>query len=82
MFTSLILFKCWLYSVAAADDADLPGLVNNDVTPAALSKLFWRDPLPAFEAEFLLDTALTGFGAGVVVLSQLGLIWSIYVECW
>jgi len=45
------------------------------VTPAALNRLLWRDPpLLALEAEFLLETARAGFGAGVVVLSQLGLM--------
>ncbi|EIE82485.1 hypothetical protein RO3G_07190 [Rhizopus delemar RA 99-880] len=61
--------KNWLYSVAAAEEADRPGLVSK---PAARSKL--RDPA---EAEFLLDTGLdVEDGAGMLALSQLGLMWS------
>jgi hypothetical protein len=63
--------------VAAADDADLPGLVKR---PVALSRLLLRElppplpPLPALaDAEFLLDAALAGLGAGVMALFQSGL---------
>ncbi len=77
IFTSRMFDRTWLYSVAAAEEADLPGLVNSEPTPAALNKLFWRDPA---EAEFLLETALAGLGAGCVDVSQLGRIWS-KIQC-
>lgn len=63
-----------MYSVAAAEDADLPALVNKELTPppAALSKLLLLRELVPAEAEFLLDTVLTLLDVGGIKIFQLG----------
>lgn len=63
-----------MYSVAAAEEADLPDLVNKELTPppATLSKLLLLRELVPAEAEFLLDTVLTLLDVGGIKFFQLG----------